>query len=104
MAMEAGLLQAIGGSNGKSITAEALSKTSGFDKLLISTTLLEREIAWLLINRIAQSEIMRLVTCVGYCDEVGESEYAANEVTYLSNTSGARYTSYLLSRVLGSEI
>ena len=31
---------------------------------------------------------MRLVTCVGYCDEVGESEYAANEVTYLSNTPG----------------
>ena len=29
---------------------------------------------------------MRLVTYVGYCDEVGESEYAANEVTYLVNT------------------
>lgn len=47
---------------------------------------------------------MRLVTCAGYCDEVGESEYAANEVTYLSNTSGARYTSYLPPRVLGSDI
>ena len=45
MAMEAGLLQAISGSNGKSITAEALSKTSGFDKLLISTTLREGETA-----------------------------------------------------------
>ena len=31
---------------------------------------------------------MRLVTYVGYCDEVGESEYAANEVTYLVNTPG----------------
>ena len=29
---------------------------------------------------------MRLVTYVGYCDEVGESEYAANEVTHLVNT------------------
>lgn len=29
---------------------------------------------------------MRLVTNVGYCDEVGESEYAANEVTHLVNT------------------
>ena len=50
MALEAGLLQAIGASNGKSITAEALSKTSGFDKLLISTTLPEREIALLLTH------------------------------------------------------
>ena len=31
---------------------------------------------------------MRLITYVGYCDEVGETEYAANEVTYLSNTPG----------------
>ena len=31
---------------------------------------------------------MRLVTSVGYCNEVGESEYAANEVTYLSNKPG----------------
>lgn len=31
---------------------------------------------------------MRLVTYVGYCDEVGDSEYAANEVTYLFNTPG----------------
>ena len=29
---------------------------------------------------------MRLVTYAGYCDEVGESEYAANEVTYIVNT------------------
>ena len=29
---------------------------------------------------------MRLVTYVGYCDEVGENEYAANGVTYLLNT------------------
>lgn len=29
---------------------------------------------------------MRLVTYVGYCDEVGEDEYAANEVTHLFNT------------------
>ena len=31
---------------------------------------------------------MRLVTYVGYCDEVGESEYAANAVTYVVNTPG----------------
>lgn len=31
---------------------------------------------------------MRLVTYVGYCDEVGENEYAANGVTYLLNTPG----------------
>ena len=42
MAIEAGLLQAIGASNGKPITAETLAKASGFDKLLISTTLRER--------------------------------------------------------------
>ena len=29
---------------------------------------------------------MRLVTYVGYCDEVGENEYAANGVTKLLNT------------------
>lgn len=29
---------------------------------------------------------MRLVNYVGYCDEVGESEYAANDKTYLVNT------------------
>ena len=32
------------------------------------------------------ARIMRLVTYVGYCNEVGESEYAANEVTRLVNT------------------
>ena len=31
---------------------------------------------------------MRLVTYVGYCDEVGENEYAANGVTDLLNTPG----------------
>ena len=35
MAIEAGLLQAIGGSKSKSITAEALSKATGFNALLI---------------------------------------------------------------------
>lgn len=29
---------------------------------------------------------MRLVTYVGVCDEVGESEYGANETTHLINT------------------
>ena len=61
MAMEAGLLQTLGGSKGKSITAEALSKTSGFDKLLISTTLLERKIASLPAERISQSELCGLL-------------------------------------------
>ena len=42
MALEAGLLQAIGGSEG-SVTAEALSETTGFDALLIGTTLFEGE-------------------------------------------------------------
>lgn len=40
MALEAGLLQAIGESKGRSVTAEALSKTTGFNALLIGTTLL----------------------------------------------------------------
>ena len=31
---------------------------------------------------------MRLVTFVGVCDEVGETEYAANVTTYLINTPG----------------
>ena len=47
---------------------------------------------------------MRLVTYVGYCDEVGEDEYAANEVTYLFNTpamSGAERHQFVLPRSEG---
>ena len=39
MAIEADLLQAIGRSKGKPINAEALSKATGFDALLIGTIL-----------------------------------------------------------------
>ena len=46
-----------------------------------------------------KARIMRLVTYVGYCDEVGEDEYAANGVTDLLNTpgmiGGERYLSVL---------
>lgn len=41
MAIEAGLLQAIGQNNGRPITAEALARSTGFDALLISTFLCE---------------------------------------------------------------
>ncbi len=47
---------------------------------------------------------MRLVTYAGYCDEVGEGEYAANEVTYLANTpamTGAERHQFVLARSLG---
>lgn len=88
MALEAGLLQAIGDGKGKSIAAEDLSKTTGFNTLLIGTTLLEKPTTQALTQRKRTVRIMRLVTYVGICDEVGESEYAANEVTYLFNTPG----------------
>ena len=44
MALEAGLLQAIGERKGESIAAEDLSKTTGFNTLLIGTTLLEKQL------------------------------------------------------------
>ena len=86
MAIEAGLLEAIGASKGRSVTAEDLSKTTGFNALLIGTALPNRALTRALTQRKCTVRIMRLVTYVGYCDEVGESEYAANKVTYLVNT------------------
>lgn len=86
MALEAGLLQVIGEKEGRSITAEDLSKATGTDTLLIGTTLTSIATTRALTRQKSTVRIMRLVTYVGYCDEVGENEYAANDVTYLFNT------------------
>ena len=50
---------------------------------------------------------MRAVTYVGHCDEVGQSMYAANEVTKLFNTPamiGAERHQFSLPRMLGRNI
>ncbi|KAL6717503.1 hypothetical protein ACLMJK_005418 [Lecanora helva] len=66
MAIEAGILRVIGEKDGDSINAEALATITGYNTLLIE-------------------RIMRLVTYAGYCNEIGENEYTANEVTHLAN-------------------
>ena len=86
MALEAGLLQVIGEKEGRSITAEDLSKATGTDTLLTGTTLTLITTTRALTRQKSTVRIMRLVTYVGYCEEVGENEYAANDVTYLFNT------------------
>lgn len=66
MALEAGLLQAIGEGKGKSIAAEDLSKTTGFNTLLIDMTLLEKPTTQALTQRKRTVRIMRLVTYVSF--------------------------------------
>ncbi|KAL9610133.1 MAG: hypothetical protein Q9167_005153 [Letrouitia subvulpina] len=69
MAMEGGFLRVIGEYQGKAVSAATISQKTGYDELLIE-------------------RLMRLVTYCGICNEVGESQYSANEATHLINSPG----------------
>ena len=69
MALEGGFLKVIAKSKAEPVDAASIAKETGYDALLIA-------------------RIMRLVTYCGVCDEVGESEYAANGATQLIITPG----------------
>jgi hypothetical protein len=91
MAIEAGLLAAIGAKKGLLVNATELSEITTYDALLIGMAFVrEKRIfaALLLIALVNTARIMRLVTFVGIVDEVGENTYAANRATYLINTPG----------------
>ncbi|KAL9045006.1 MAG: hypothetical protein Q9214_001897 [Letrouitia sp. 1 TL-2023] len=69
MVVEGGFLNVIGEHQGKAVSASTISQKTGYDELLIE-------------------RLMRLVTYCGICNEVGESQYSANEATDLINTPG----------------
>ena len=69
MALEGGFLEVIAKSKVEPVDAAFIAKETGYDALLIA-------------------RVMRLVTYSGLCDEVGESEYAANGATQLIITPG----------------
>ena len=80
MAVEADLLESIGGREGK-----ALAQATTFDTLLIGARLL-MDPEYICSHDRNIVRIMGFVTLVVYYTEINESESAANEVTFLVNT------------------
>ncbi|OGM47652.1 hypothetical protein ABOM_004335 [Aspergillus bombycis] len=70
VAHEMGLLQTLAANEGKSLTAEDLSKASGYNAGLIA-------------------RVMRMLTAIGFANETGYQTYTANGCTLAQNTAGA---------------
>ncbi|GAB1193722.1 hypothetical protein APSETT444_002950 [Aspergillus pseudonomiae] len=70
VAHEMGLLQTLAANEGKNMTAEDLSKASGYNVGLIA-------------------RVMRMLTAIGFANETGYQTYTANGCTLAQNTPGA---------------
>ncbi|THC87698.1 hypothetical protein EYZ11_012854 [Aspergillus tanneri] len=70
VALEMGLLQTLATNQGKSLSAEDLSRSSGYNTVLIA-------------------RVMRMITAIGFADETGYQTYIANGCTLAQSNPGS---------------
>lgn len=86
VALEKSFFHVIAARGGKHITASEISKVTGADELLTSESTDIDDRTLLIFNIV---RIMRIITAIGLCDEVGPQTYSANEKTRFKILPGA---------------
>ena len=88
IALECGILQALATKKGRHVTAAELSSETNTDRLLTGTFPPTTQPNPYQNAKRVTERLMRMVTWMGYGDEVAENTYAANGTTMLVCTPG----------------